>query len=316
VDAAPARACRSATAVERLLRHPDLEVLGVSATPGGLHGAKVLTLAVPTENGRVVLRAKWRAHQTAGLTNDPRKELAAYAVQKLFLEPHEYVVPPAVGRCFELDAYRRSVDAAAVASFDGIDCVFGYLSYWLEGVEDLEDALEDGWLDGESMLDGELFANNPLYRRSLADVNLFTYLIHHGDAHDEQFVLTLERHALHVYSVDNSIAFESFKNPMVLLFREDWSRIKVPALRRQPIERLRRLDRRAVSQLALIEQFENRAGLLIPEPPTPPVGRTDAGLRWLGDELKVGLTAHEIDGIWRRWRELLAQIEAGGIQVF
>jgi hypothetical protein len=45
------------------------------------------------------------------------------------------------------------------------------------------------------------------------------------------------RRMMCAFVVDNSISFQSIKNPM-LLFRQDWSQIRVPALPKKAIERL------------------------------------------------------------------------------
>src|SRR5688572_23404981 len=128
--------CRTAEEVESWLTHPDLEIIGWTATPSGLQGAKVLTLRAPGMLP-VVFRAKWRASSTTSARNSPRRELAAYAVQKLFLEPHEYVVPPTAPHCFPIDEYRKKINPRAKPTWRDVPCVYGILSYWLEDVEDL-----------------------------------------------------------------------------------------------------------------------------------------------------------------------------------
>ena len=109
-EAQPSSGCRAASVIDAALRAPELVLLGAAETPQGRQGARMLTLALPAESGKLVFRAKWRAHSTLSSLNDPRRELGAYAVQRLFLEPHEYVVPPSVGHCFDLAEYRKRVD--------------------------------------------------------------------------------------------------------------------------------------------------------------------------------------------------------------
>jgi hypothetical protein len=303
--------------VEASLRDPRLEIVGSSPTPGGQQGALVLTLALAERSAHKVFRAKWRALDSESLTNDPRKELGAYAVQKLFLEPHEYVVPPTSGHCFALDHYRARVDAKAPASFreEGVRCVFGILSYWLEDAEDLEGAQEKGRWGKSTILDPELFQRDLGYRRSIADLNLLTYLVHHGDAHDKQFLITDARSSPRVYSVDNSITFQAIKNPM-LLFREDWSLIRVPALSARSIARLKRLGADDWSRLGLIQQFQKHDGQLVPAAQDSPIGPPDAGVRWVGLGLQVGLTEPEIQGVRQRFVDLSNQIEKGKPRTF
>src|SRR5688500_15573569 len=87
----PAEPCRAPADVEAALRDPNLLVLGAAETPQGRQGARILTLAVPRASGRFVFRAKWRAHSTLSTLSDPRRELGAHAVPRLFLEPPAYV---------------------------------------------------------------------------------------------------------------------------------------------------------------------------------------------------------------------------------
>jgi hypothetical protein len=315
-SARPGVPCRTATEIEHWLRDPRLEILGSAPTPGGTQDAQLMTLAIPSPLGRQVFRAKWRPHSSGSLLNEPRKELGAYAVQKLLLEPYEYVVPPTAGHCFDLGSYRRHVAAEAPPSFPNVTCVYGILSYWLEGAVEVEDAEDKDLLDSEEPYDPERFARNPSYRRSVADLNLITYLIHHGDAHGKQFLVTEQDGEPRVYTVDNSVAFESMKNPMMILRGADWSTIQVPSLPRAHVERLRALTRDEWARLAVIEQFRREQGRLVPIPTTGPAGPRDASMRWVGNELQVGLTDVEITGVIERARQLDQQLQQGKFSLF
>jgi hypothetical protein len=236
---APQDHCRDADDVEALLGRPDLEILGAARAPAGIQGVRVLTLRaggpVP-----VVFRAKWRATSTATRRNSPRRELAAYAVQKVFLEPDEYVVPPTARHCFPLEASRAVVDRRARATSSDPPCVEGVLSYWLEDVQSLNSATRAGWFHGADghALDRALFDGNATYRDSIAMVNLFTYVIGHADSHAANFVITVDREHPLVYSVDNSLSLGMARNRH-LAARHDWSRLQVPALPRAVTDRLR-----------------------------------------------------------------------------
>jgi hypothetical protein len=315
-DAEPTVECNRAEQIEAWLRDPRLVIVG-SAPTGGTQGASILTVAVPRVESRIVLRARWRPLSSQSLTNDPRKELGAYAVQKLFLEPHEYVVPPTTGHCFALEHYRGAVDRDATPSFEeeGGRCVFGILSYWLENVNNPKGARKAGLWSEDGILDEKLFEQNVGYGKSIADLNLLTYLIHHGDSHDQQFLISKDRLRPHVYSVDNSIAFQSIKNPM-LLFRTDWSNIQVPAVSRRSIARLRSLAEESWERLAVIEQYRARGADLVPEPPATIIGPRDAGLRRVGLGLQIGLTDAEIRGVRDRLSLLISDIDDGDVRTF
>lgn len=309
----PAEPCRAPDVVEAALRDPALVVLGAAETPQGRQGARVLTLAVPTASGRFVFRAKWRAQSTLSTLSDPRRELGAYAVQRLFLEPHAYVVPPSAGHCFALAAYRRTVDPQARATFPGVECVFGVLSYWLEHAHSLDDAEDAGLLvDDQRAFDAALFRRTPSYRESAADLNVLTFLIEHGDSHPAQFVMGGRVDAPRLYMVDNSLSFGSFRNPSVV---EDWSRWLVPSIRRATWERLRRSTAAELSALAVIEQYEIRGGLLVHTAPGVAL-KPDTGLRWAGRKLQVGLDAREIARVTRRLRALSSSVADGKLTTF
>jgi hypothetical protein len=309
--------CNRAEEVESWLHAPGLRVLGSAPTPGGQQGAKIFTLAAPRGKGTVIFRAKWRSLDSESLINDPRKELGAYAVAKLFLDPEQNVVPPTTGHCFELLHYRQTVAKDAEPSFgaEGARCVFGILSYWLENAVDLEGAREDGSWQAEGIFDAALFERDAVYRQSITDLNLLTYLIHHGDAHDKQFLLTKDRPGPRVYSVDNSITFESIKNPM-LFFREDWSTIHVPALSARSIERLERLGGEHFARLYAVESYEKRGTDLIVTPPQAPVGPADQGVRWIGLGMQIGLTEDEVAGVRKRLAQVVARVRRGELRAF
>lgn len=313
-EAAQTRPCNRAQDVEAWLRDARLEILG-SAPAGGKQDAKILTLALPERAGRRVFRARWRALDSESLINDPRKELGAYAVAKLFLEPHEYVVPPTSGHCFPLEHYRARVDATAPPSFEkeGVHCVFGILSYWLENVADPHGAREDGVWRKDGILDEQLFQNDATYRESVADLNLLTYLIHHADSHDKQFLITKDNPSPRVYSVDNSVTFESVKNPMTL-FREDWSVIRVPTLSQRSLDILISRTDDDWTRLTAIESYRKQDGQLVPVPPDPPIGPPDAGIRWVGLGVQIGLTETEVAGVRQRLSDLVKRIRRGELR--
>lgn len=305
-EAAPS--CRSAADIERLLAGPDLQILGMDNTPSGLQGAKVLTLQGNLDGRTTTFRVKWRAQSTADVINEPRKELAAYAVQKLFLDDRELAAPPTAAYCFPLAEYQQ-FDSKEKRNFRGVDCVFGFATYWLEGVKDVDSAREDGWLSKRNtsgFWDPQLFERDAMYRASLSRCNLLTHIINHGDAHDNQLLFEQTPRGLRAYVVDNSVAFLSIKNP-TMLFTEDWSKIQVPSLPQQSIARLKNLTQRDLERLRTIQRLELRnRRLTTQQPETDPPGE-GKGIWWSDKTLRIGLTESEIELVWSRIRELLAR---------
>ncbi|HEU5073766.1 MAG TPA: hypothetical protein VFU02_06325 [Polyangiaceae bacterium] len=294
--------CVEPARVERWLSREPFEILGVAETSGS-SGAKLLTLATHGSEGRRVFRAKWREHE-GSLLNDARKEIVAYRTQQLFLLPHEYVVPPTTGRCLDLKTYRAHLDREAEASFEGTSCVFGSLSYWLENVK------------GSEPFSSDRFAHDVEYRRAMADVNTFTFVIQHGDTHDKNFLMTKEEESAQarVYSPDNAIAFSPyFRNP-VEHFRRNWYDLRVPALRAAVVDRLRHLERKDVSALSVVEQYRIERGALIPTKLGAPIG--DSGVRRAGKTLQLGLTPEESERLFERVQLLLSKVRSGEVEVF
>lgn len=304
-ESAGSAACRSAREIEHLLEAEPV-VLGIADPPTGAQGAKILTLKASGPRGISVFRAKWRPQSSADLINEPRKELAAYAVQRLFLADGEEVSPPTVAHCFPLDEYRQFVKNEQ-PTFPVADCVLGFASYWLEDVQSVSAARSDGVLgSGEGVWDAARFDRDTLYRESVAKTNLLMFLIHHGDAHDDQFLLETTPHGARAFVVDNSIAFLSIPNPM-LLFRKDWSNIHVPWLPKRAIERLRQLKDEDYARLGTVAELELKDRQLV----TPsnldraPDGGTT--MSWHGSRLRFGLTNNEIDLVRSRVAALLAR---------
>lgn len=309
------RRCRTPREVESWLSEPGLEILGVAEPATGIQGALILTLRAPRLMP-VVFRAKWRAHATATARNSPRRELAAYAVQKLFLEPDEYVVPPSAPHCFPLEAYRDRVDRTATATFAEAPCVYGILSYWLEDVQSLADAAEAGWFHGQHRhaFDPELFADNAVYRDSISRVNLLTYVIGHADSHAKNFVITNDSAAPLVYSVDNSLSLGLKKNRR-LDRRHDWSRLIVPALPRSAIDRLREDTSKRIDRLAAVAALEPESDGMAPVDP-PEAEPNASGLAWADGRLRIGLTASEIGDLKVRVALLLQRVDRGEIALY
>lgn len=314
-DATTVHPCRSVSSIEALLHQPRLEILGSAAPTRGIQGTKLLTLAAPSRAGPIVIRAKWRAYSTLSAFNDPRRELAAYAVQRLFLAPDQYVVPPTAGHCFELSAYRARVDAKAQSTFAGIPCVWGVLSYWIEHAHSLGDAEDEGLVRSDvRVFDERLFSKSAPYRDSAAHVNLLTFLIRHADSHPGQFIFGHDLAFPHLYSVDNSMSFGATKNPDVA---EDWSKLIVPAISAETARRLFEIGERDLLELSVIEQFRRVAGGLVWTKPEPGGEPSPDGLRWTAaSELRVGLTSAEIRGVSSRLDALKQSIASRHLRTY
>jgi len=230
-----------------------------------------------------------------------RKELAAYEVQKLFLDPEDYVVPTALPICVLRERYLKIVGYAA-PSLEGTDCVLGLASTWLVNVT-IPDKLYD-----ESR-----FLEDPTYAYYMSNFNILTYLIQHRDARVGQFLASKDDKRRQLFSIDNGISFGFW--PYNFFIRQ-WDTIHLPALRQDSIERLRKIQRRDLDRLGVIVQMEkDENGILKPVPPGENMNLKN-GATYMDGILQFGLTTSDIDDLWERIQTLIAEVDSGNIQVF
>lgn len=283
---------------EQRMRFDPIEVLEAKSTAHGLAGAQRLKIRF-LEDGEE-LTVKWKAsprYKPEGWNNVPRKEVAAYQIQKWFLDPHEYVVPPTVTRCIPLDVFRK-VDPEVEPTADSGTCVFGAMSLWLVDVEVVE-----------KVVDRELFETDPVYARTLGDVNIVGYLIQHRDGRKSNFLISTHPGGRRVFSVDNGI---SFRAKMWNMLVANMANIQVPALPRQSVERLRELSFRDVAKMEVLAQYERQGDALAPVPPDRNFD-PDRGSRVVDGAFQFGLRRKEISGLWKRLGQLLADVNDGKI---
>jgi hypothetical protein len=264
-------------------------------------GAKKLRLVFRTEPREI--SAKWKEAPASadGWNNSLRREIGAYVVQTLFLEPEEQVVPPVAARCIPLDVYRPVVEDAR-PNLEGTSCVFGTLAAWLGNVEVPKNAF-----------DTERFSHDLRYARSFGNANLLAYLIAHRDARPGNFLASTDPSNPQLFAVDNGIAFGGV---LYNFFVWHFDAIRVRGLPKQSIDRLRKVGRRDLEALGVVGQLEaDSAGILRNVEPTANLAPTE-GVRLGPGRVQFGLTTAEIDAIDERLRELLKRIDAGELAVF
>ena len=151
------------------------------------------------------------------------------------------------------------------------------------------------------------------YARQLANLNILLYLIDHRDARSGNILVAAAPAPYRVFSVDNGISFGSL---VYNFFKGHWNVIRVPALPRASIGRLRAVDHATLDALgAVAEMHADGAGVYRTVPLRPPIDR-DRGVRQQPGHLQVGLTREEIAGVRERLRGLLARVDAGEIPLF
>lgn len=299
--------------IERLVMSRDMVAEGL-ARAGGTTGARKVEVHVVSTGQKLAF--KWKPMQAKpwyaflpglpgrldGINNSPRKEIAAWKIQSLFLDPSEYVVPTAVPFCASVRKY-QFVDPTAHATAEGTDCELGVLAAWLIDVE-----------VPEALFDPERFASDPVYAAYLADFNLLTYLIAHRDGRKGNFLVARDPKRRQVFAIDNGVSFGGiFYN----WFVPNWNDIRVPGLRKKSVDRLRKIDknalRDALGTVAELHLNENRIYENVDPGPTLD---EDDGVRIQGDVLQFGLTDDEIEDVEERIDDLLEDVDDGKLPVF
>lgn len=286
--------------LERRFATQDFEVLEVKGAGGGVTGAS--RIKVQYDDG-TKLKLKWKpvpAGSADGWNNSPRKEMAVYEVQRWIADEDEFLVPTLAPHCLAFDEY-RPIDPHAKASIDGSRCVLGVVAVWLENVE----APEVLW-------DPKRFASEPAYARSMADFNVLTYLVEHKDGRRGNILESTDPADRRVFAVDNGIAFDPF--PWNFLVT-NWNRLRVPWIRKDTVERLRKVDKAMIERLGVVAELEKNAdGIYEVVPPGPNMDPRD-GVRRRGNRIQFGLEKDELRDLGERLQSLLKKVDSGKIAV-
>jgi hypothetical protein len=284
------------------------------AVAGKLHGEEAKRTAQGT-TGAIYLVTKdevsgkdlkWKFKKVVpgwvdSFNTSPRKELAAYEVQKFFLDPEDYVVPTCIAVCIPMERY-LAVAGYAAASLEGTDCVLGLASTWMGNVT-----------VPDELYDESRFLADPTYAYFMSNLNILTYLIQHRDARVGQFLVAKDDKRRQVFSIDNGISFGFWPYNF---FITQWDEIHLPALRKDSIERLRRLKRQDLDFLSVIVQLEKDENLVLKPVPVGENMDPTVGAQYKNGTVQFGLTTSEIDDLWQRIQTLIAEVDAGNIQVF
>ncbi len=307
-----------ADAIE-LLETARLEVIFEKRTKRGVSGASRMDICFPDEEKSYcpdendtldtkkakTLRVKWKRVTSAldAINNSARREIAAYQVQRLVLDPEDFVVPPSIARCLTAEELAKVEPPRDLEpTGHGISCELGVFSLWLQDVT-LPDPL----------FDQQRFAEDPVYATYLANFNLVTYLIKHKDGRDGNFLIAQDRDRPITFSIDNGLSFSGiFYN----WFVPNWKKIRVPALRRSSIERLRAVKASDLEALGVVAQFEiDDTGMVRPMPAGENL-HPRHGARREDQLLQFGLTGSEIEDLEERIEDLLEKVDEGEIPLF
>jgi hypothetical protein len=278
------------------------KVLSLAPTATGTSGAEKVAVDLGGDDYKI--KAKKVPPDLDGVNNAPRKELAAYELQKLFLDPEDYVVPATSLRCIPMDLWREDHGADEKPNIPGIDeCQLVLVALWLKDVR-LPAVL----------LDRERFLTEPSYAYHMSNLNVFSYLTEHQDGREGNFLVSNDDRR-QVFAIDNGVSFGQ-PWPFYNWFVPNWDVLRVPAVREDSIDRLRALRREDLDSLLVVAQLEPDADgilqLVSPGPPQVP----ETGATQDGTTVQFGLTEDEIDDVWERIEDLIEDVDDGELPVF
>lgn len=285
---------------EQRLATSPFEITAWEKAGGGVTGAKKLTI---TFRDRLSVAAKWKRAPSGGdgWNNSPRREIGVYAVQKLFLDAADYLVPPTIVRGIEFEIY-RAIEPDPAPNLDGVRCVYGSLAMWMTNCH-----------PPERVLDRARIARDPRYAYHFGNLNLLHYLVGHRDARTSNFLISNDPDNPQRFSIDNGISFgEKIFNFLV----RNFNKLRVRALPRRSIERLRRVSRADLERLAVLAELRaDDAGVLRHVAPGPNLD-PETGNRVRPGVLQIGLTSAEIAAVAQRMEQLLCRVDQGELATF
>ncbi len=185
--------------------------------------------------GAPPLRVKLRKAEPGAdsFNNVPRYDLAAYELQKLFIDPAEYVVPPTALRMIPRQDFVK-YQADVVRTFSSADQVLAVLQYWLSDIAVVADVYDPARFDADAV-----------YARHVGQLNVLTYLIEHRDSNVGNFLIGKSPMGARVFSIDHGVAFASKDSDR----GEAWKDIRVSRLPADTVAKLR-TDHRAGARAA------------------------------------------------------------------
>jgi hypothetical protein len=229
--------------------------------------------------------------------NVPRYDLAAYELQKLFLDPNEYVVPPTALRMVPLADFAK-YSPGVPRTFSAADQVLAVVQYWLNDIKVVADVYNP-----------ERFAADPVYARHIGQLNVLTYLIRHRDSNLGNFLLGTAEVGARVFSIDHGVAFASAESD-----RGDvWQDMRVNRLPADAVERLRQVTPQLLTdRLGVLAQWQLDGRSYAPVASGMNLSE-HRGVRRSGNSLQMGLTKSEIRELYRRLTMLLKRVDRGDI---
>ena len=282
----------------------SFEIISEKGAGAGVTGAKKVTIRIAGDSQEVTLKTKAFPSSLDGANNSPRKEHAAYSIQRFFLDPVDYVVPTVGVRCTSLDEWKAS-NKKSPTRVAGTECALISYAFWLNNVT-LPDPLYDE----------QRFLTDGRYAYNLANFNILSYLVSHHDTRSGNVLVSKNDDDRRVFAIDNGTTFGAFFFNWFYPPTFAWRNIRVPALPRNAVNRLRDLKEEDLDALGVLVQLEaDQDGILRVEAPGDPIDN-EKGVSVRGTTVQLGLSEDEIEDVWERIEDLLEDIDDGKIGVF
>jgi hypothetical protein len=249
------------------------------------------------------LRVKVRKSEPGAesFNNVPRYDLAAYELQKLFVDPPEYLVPPTALRMVPL-AEMQKYSPGVKRTFSGAEDVLVVVQYWLHDIMVIADVYDAG-----------KFAADPVYARHIGQLNVLTYLIEHRDSNVGNFLIGKGEPGQRVFSIDHGVAFASTDSDRGKL----WTGMRVSRLPADTVARLRSITRQVLEdRLAVLAQWRVVDRRYVAVVPPGANFSPHKGVRRQGDQVQMGLRQSEIAQVERLLKRLLERVDRGEITTF
>jgi hypothetical protein len=289
---------------ERLMQFEEFDVLSIEPAGSGTTRPEKGELRFPKTGDQFNVKGKLVPSSLDGFNNSPRKELAAWKLQAMFLDPVDFTVPATAMRCTPLPKWNERHDDDK-SNIDGANCMLWESAIWLEDVTVPDPLYEE-----------ERFLNDLAYAYHLANFNIFAYLINLRDNRKGNVLTSKNESHRRVFAIDNGVAFGTIWYNWFYPPHYEWRQIRVPALPRQSIDRLRDLERANLDFLMVVSQLElDEDGILQSTDPGSPIN-PDEGATLNDGTIQFGLTRGEIDAIWSRIEALIERVDAGEIELF
>ena len=289
---------------EQLLAHAEYEVLSVESAGAGTTRPTKGMVRFPETGDQFNVKGKGVPGDLDGINNSPRKELAAWKIQMLFLDPVDYTVPATALRCIQPERLSKySIDSNP--TLPGTDCVLREVTIWMQDVAPPDVLYEE-----------ERFLNDVSYAYHMANFNILAYLINLRDNRWGNVLVSNDGSNRRVFAVDNGVSFGTIWYNWFYPPHYEWRQIRVPALPRRSIDRLRKLQRKDLDSLMVVAQMKvDSDGILQTVDPGPPID-PDEGANFDGTTVQFGLTEEEVNAIWERVEALIEKVDANEIALF